>query len=50
MRLHDCPSVLIECGFMSNTRDLELLISSDYQNSFTQGMADGIVEYFQSKS
>ncbi len=49
-RLHDCPSLLVECGFMSNTNDLELLISSSYQDGFTQGMADGIVDYFKSIS
>lgn len=48
-RLHDCPSLLIECGFMSNTMDLELLISPSYREAFTQAMADGIVDYFKAR-
>ncbi|MDD2361450.1 MAG: N-acetylmuramoyl-L-alanine amidase [Oscillospiraceae bacterium] len=48
--LHDCPSILIECGFMSNSADLELLISSDYRSKFTQALADGILDYFKSVS
>lgn len=46
MRLHDCPSILIECGYMSNAQDLELLISPDFQEKFTSALADGIVDYF----
>ncbi len=49
MRLHDCPSILIECGFMSNTMDIELLISSSYREALTQAMADGIVDYFKAR-
>ena len=48
--LHDCPSILIECGYMSNKDDLELIISSNYRNKLTQAMADGIVNYFNSIS
>ena len=48
MRLHDCPSVLVECGFMTNKDDLELLISSGYQEKFTTALADGVVDYFRS--
>lgn len=46
-RVHDVPAILVECGYMSNTTDLELLISKDYRNAFTQAMADGIVDYFK---
>lgn len=50
MRLHDCPSILIECGFMTNPADRELLISEKYRESLSQAMADGIVDYFRAVS
>lgn len=42
-----CPAVLVECGFLSNPQEAELLASEDYQNqlafllflSITEGMA-----------
>ena len=45
-RVHDCPSVLIESGFISNPSDLELLISAEYRAKFCQAIADGVVDYF----
>lgn len=47
-RVSDAPSMLIECGFMSNPQNLEQLISSGYRSLLTQAIADGVVEYFQS--
>ncbi|MDD2418649.1 MAG: N-acetylmuramoyl-L-alanine amidase, partial [Oscillospiraceae bacterium] len=46
-RLHDCPSILLECAFMSNDKDLEMLISSKYQNALATELAKGIVDYFK---
>ena len=45
-RFSDAPSMLIECGFMTNTKNLELLINPTYQQKMVQAMADGIVQYF----
>ena len=47
-RVSDMPSMLVECGFMSNPRNLEQLISSGYRSLLTQAIADGVVAYFQS--
>ena len=47
-RVSDAPSMLIECGFMSNPRNLELLISDSYRNQLTGAIADGVVAYFES--
>lgn len=47
-RVSDAPSMLIECGFMSNPRNLELLISSSYRDQLTGAIADGVVDYFRS--
>ena len=37
-----CPAVLIECGFMSNPAELELLKSSDYRSRLAFWIAAGI--------
>lgn len=49
-RLHDCPAVLLECGFMSNTKDLEMLISEKYQQNLTTELANAFVAYFEAIS
>jgi hypothetical protein len=48
IRLHDCPAILLECGFMSNDPDLEILISQTYKNKLAQYLTDGIIAYFKS--
>lgn len=45
-RLHDTAAVLIECGFYDNKDNAELLIDPVYQEKFTQGLVDGILDYF----
>lgn len=40
------PSVIIECGFLSNAEDEKLLISDSWQNQITQAIATGVIEYF----
>ena len=44
------PSVLIECGFVSNKGETEKLRSSDYQITLAKGIANGIEAYLQSAS
>lgn len=38
--------VLIECGFLSNTKERTLLQKEDYQETVAKSIAKGIVEYF----
>jgi len=40
------PSVIVECGFLSNSREEELLKSEDYQNKIAFSIYAGILEYF----
>ncbi|MBR6633635.1 MAG: N-acetylmuramoyl-L-alanine amidase [Clostridia bacterium] len=40
-----CPSVLIECGFLSNPDDLNKLQSEEYQNALAFVIANSIIEY-----
>lgn len=39
------PSVLVECGFLSNGSDLDLLKSNDYKQMIAMLIADGIIKY-----
>lgn len=41
----DVPSVLIECGFISNPEEERLLLSEGYQARLGQAVADGVESY-----
>ncbi len=41
----DIPSVLVECGFLSNPAEEKLLLTGDYQRRVAQAIRDGIVDY-----
>jgi len=43
----DVPSVLIECGFISNPAEEKLLLSPSYQAKLAQAIADGAQEYIR---
>ncbi len=38
-------AVLVECGFLSNQNELNLLKSDDYQNDLSKAVGDGIISY-----
>ena len=40
------PSVIAECGFLSNPEDEALLLSEDYQNELAYSIFKGVIEYF----
>lgn len=40
------PAVLVECGFLSNSKDLQNLKNSEYQNQMAFSIFCGINEYF----
>lgn len=42
----EIPSVMVECGFVSNYGDLEKLKNSEYQKQIAESIADGILNYF----
>lgn len=42
----DCPSVLVECGFLSNREDERLLTDVVWQKDLAKTLADGVMEYF----
>lgn len=41
----DCPSVIVECGFLSNAADEMLLSNADFQRKIAQAIALGVVSY-----
>ena len=45
-----CPSVLIELGYMSNEHDAKLLINPDWQKRVTASIATAIGEYFAKRA
>ena len=45
----DIPSVLVECGFISNAADEALLLTPEYREKVAQGLREGIMEYYTLK-
>lgn len=41
----EVPSVLVECGFISNAAEEKLLLDGMYQARLAQAIADGVAEY-----
>ncbi len=39
------PSVLVECGFLSNPDDEKLIVSNDYQNKICYSILSGIIAF-----
>ncbi|MBE5786860.1 MAG: hypothetical protein E7324_04885 [Clostridiales bacterium] len=42
----DIPSVLVECGFLSNAAEEKLLLNDAYQTRTAQAILNGVIEYF----
>ena len=40
------PGVLIECGFISNNKERELLNSDDYQDEIVDSIINGLIKYY----
>lgn len=41
------PAILIETGFLSNANEEKLITNDSYQNNMTQGIINGINQYFE---
>lgn len=41
----DCPTVIVECGFLSNVEETKLLMDEAYQQKIAEGIRDGILQY-----
>ncbi len=42
----EIPLSLVECGFLSNPNELNLLVQDDYQDKLAWGIYTGIIDYF----
>lgn len=42
----DIPTVIVECGFLSNPTEEKLLLQDEYQNKLAWGIYNGIIDYF----
>lgn len=42
-----CICVIVECGFLSNAAETELLVTDEYQNRLAGSIRDGVKEYFE---
>lgn len=40
-----CPIVIVECGFLSNPEEADLLLNEDYQNKIAYAMTEGVKEF-----
>jgi N-acetylmuramoyl-L-alanine amidase len=49
LRTPDLPSVLVELGYVSNTRDLELMLSADWRARTAAGMAAAVDRFFSGR-
>ena len=41
----NCPFVIVECGFLSNTEEESLLLTEEYQQKIADAIGKGIMEY-----
>lgn len=41
------PTVIVECGFLSNSEEAELLLTSDYQDKLVRAIYMGVLEYLE---
>lgn len=48
-RVEECPSVLVECGYLSNATDCSILLTDACQNILATAIANGIILYFNNQ-
>ena len=45
-RIEVCPSVLVECGFISNSSDFRIINSASGRKAIAKGIYNGILDYY----
>jgi N-acetylmuramoyl-L-alanine amidase len=43
----ECPSILVECGFLSNPAEASQIATANYRDKLANGIAQGILSYKQ---
>lgn len=46
----EVPTIIVECGFLSNPEEADLLSDEEYQKKVADAIADGVEKYLESKS
>lgn len=46
MKYVEIPISIVECGFLSNPEEEQLLLEDEYQNKLAWGIFNGIIDYF----
>ena len=49
LRSGNQPCVIVECGYMSNKKELQRLKSADYQQQLADAICQGVIDYFSSE-
>ena len=47
LRHTDVPTVIVECGFLSNWEEAQKLTTEEYQQELAQVICDGILQYIR---
>ena len=45
----EAPVIIVECGFLSNYREADLLVTDTYQEQLAEAIAQGILQYISAK-
>lgn len=46
----EVPTIIVECGFLSNAEEAEKLVDEEYQQRLADAITQGIIEYLESKT
>lgn len=49
LKENSMPSVIVECGFMTNSAELQLLLTENYREKTAMYLAEGIKNYIENK-
>jgi N-acetylmuramoyl-L-alanine amidase len=41
----EVPTIIVECGFLSNLREAEKLVTDEYQEQMAEAICDGILTW-----
>ena len=47
LKMTEVPTVIVECGFLSNYAEAEKLVSEDYQKKVAEAVTKGILQYLK---
>ena len=43
----EVPTIIVECGFLSNWQEAELLVTEEYQDKIAEAICQGILDYLE---